>query len=724
MKERNHIRKHTSAVPHERGSALLVSLMVMVGLSLLGLGFVASSETESAISVNQRNYVQVLAIAEAGAKTAVDWFQDPDDLDNMGILPANNNVFKRERFLPAGTNIGRYKPAGGTYLFDKPFKGTIEDKLYGDEEHADVFIDRNTSQGRTFLDNLNTALFGSTAQGELTEILVYAPPIIGGTVNADGFWEGGIRYGLATIKATATKFADPGTRSRVLARRSVKIVVSEWPFPGPQGPIQSNANITTGGNYGVHWGKMTSQGTMEIKRALKSIPWFNAHERVHFERGYNDVLYPLGTGEFWDQHDWLTEIVERNYEDPWYEARARGDITNPIAPALVPGPFVKDDLSNDVELDPKSGWSNWFQEQAFTSYPNYLEVIFPRIDYDFWKEIALQGVSSGQEGVYYLRPTGGENYTDGTATKNFAKWTNTNRAVNPAKAGFYFFDTMNGLSPQGPGAPGILAPPIDVNSSDDGPTFGMMGFIYLNAESFGSSGISPPAQWVNFPGEPYRDVGFQFYDEITFMTPIAPPPGQGAGNGRWDFQDVNGNGVFDVWVEEVTRARPSGGSVTFWRPVPYTPGCSVLVDCSEPHEPYLNIVYPTEAKFGGGPREVRAEWEPNGSQTRRPKRRPGGVTPSCTDPANYSICTSNGYDRDGGMVNDLFPMLNGVMYIEGDFGDTTGNADYFGSLLVNGNVSGTGTPEVWFDERLIKGDWPPPEFNFPRVYISAHLTDQ
>ena len=715
-------QKNGSPLVREKGSALLVSLMVMVGLSLLGLGFVASSETESAIAVNQRNYTQALSIAEAGAKTAVDWFQDPDDLDNMGILPPNHTALKRDRFLPAGTNIGKYKPTGGTYLFDKPFKGLVIDKLYGDEEHADVFIDRSTSQGRTYLDALNTALFGTREHGELTEILVYAPPIIGGTVNADGFWEGGIRYGLATIKATATKYADRNARSGILAERSVKIVVSEWPFPGPQGPIQSNANITTGGNYGVHWGKMTSQGTMEVKRALKSIPWFNAHERVHFERGYNNALYPLG-GAFVDAHNWLAEIVERDYEDPWYEARARGDITNAIAPALVPGPFVHDDVTDDVTDDPISGWSNWFQEQAFTSYPDYKEVIFPRIDYDFWKEIAVQGVSSGQEGVYYLRPVGGENYTDGTATKNFAEWTNTDRSTNPAKAGFYFFDTMNGLNPQGPGAPGTLAPAVHVNSSDDGNDFRMMGFIYLNAVSFGSSGISPTTQWVNFPGEPYRDVGFQWYDDVTFATPVGPP-NEGAGNGAWDFQDVDGDLVFDVWVASVTETRPSGASVTYYKPVPYTPGCTVGTNCSEPHEPYLNIVYPTQAKFGSGPKEVRAEWEDNGAQTRRPKRRPGGATPDCTSSANWSICTSNGWDRDGGMVDDLSPMLNGVMYIEGDFGDTTGNAEYFGSLLVNGNVSGSGTPEVWFDERLIKGDWPPPEFNFPRVYISAHMTDQ
>jgi len=66
------VRRH-----RQRGSALLVSLMVMVGLSLLGLAFVTVSETENAISLNQRNHAQTVAIAEAGAKLVVQWFQNP-----------------------------------------------------------------------------------------------------------------------------------------------------------------------------------------------------------------------------------------------------------------------------------------------------------------------------------------------------------------------------------------------------------------------------------------------------------------------------------------------------------------------------------------------------------------------------------------------------------------------------------------------------------------------
>jgi hypothetical protein len=722
-----------TSTAEQRGSALLVSLMVLVGLSLLGLGFVAVSETESAIATNERNRVQTQALAEAAAKTAVEWFQAPWDLDSMGILPPNDDDLKRDRVI-GGSSIGRYKPDTSTFLFDKPFKGLAEDKLYGDEAHADVFIDRSTADGQTFLDNFNTVLFGHRNEGEITEILVYAPPIVGGTVNGSGFYEGGVRYGLATIKATAVKYAEPSTRAQVIAQRSVKIVVSEWPFPGPQGPIQSNANITTGGNYGVHWGKMTSQGSMNVARALQSIPWFNAHDRVHLEFNYPGFIGSPAT-PFVDDHDWLAELVDRTFEDPWYEARARGDIVNPVAPNGDPVPFVHNATTDNVANTPDTAWSNWFQDQAFTQYPNYKEVLFPKIDYDFWKEIAIQGAASGQEGVYYLwpcvnpcTPAGGENYTDGTTVKNFAQWVNTARAVDPARAGFYFFDTVNQLNPQGPGAAGTLAPAISVNSSDDGNDFRMMGFIYINAVEFGSQGVSPPVQWVNFPGEPYRDVGYNEVDGGGNLTGVIVD----AANGKWDYQDLNNNDIFDVHVDNTSsRTRPSGGApFTPYLPVAYFNGCVTPnndnftgATCSEPHEPYLNIIYPTQAKSGGGPQEVTAGWQANGTQGRRPKRAPGGSAINCASSANWSLCTSNRWDRDGGMVNDIQLFSNGVVYIEGDFGDTTGNAEYFGSLLVNGDVSGTGTPEVWFDERLIKGDWPPPEFNFPRVYISAQKTD-
>ena len=53
---------------------------------------------------------------------------------------------------------------------------------------------------------------------------------------------------------------------------------------------------------------------------------------------------------------------------------------------------------------------------------------------------------------------------------------------------------------------------------------------------------------------------------------------------------------------------------------------------------------------------------------------------------------------------------------------TTGNSAFYGSLLIQGVVSGTGTPDIWFDEKLIKGSWAPP--NMPRVIVYNVQTDE
>src|SRR5213592_2739517 len=87
MRTNNRFRRRPR---NDRGSALLVSLMVIVGLSLLGLGFVAISETETAIAKNQQTILQTQAVAEAGAKVIVEWFQDPKWGMAYAALPSND----------------------------------------------------------------------------------------------------------------------------------------------------------------------------------------------------------------------------------------------------------------------------------------------------------------------------------------------------------------------------------------------------------------------------------------------------------------------------------------------------------------------------------------------------------------------------------------------------------------------------------------------------------
>jgi hypothetical protein len=67
--------------------------------------------------------------------------------------------------------------------------------------------------------------------------------------------------------------------------------------------------------------------------------------------------------------------------------------------------------------------------------------------------------------------------------------------------------------------------------------------------------------------------------------------------------------------------------------------------------------------------------------------------------------------------------FNGVFYTNGIF-DAQGNWAYYGSVVTKGGMTGSaGTPDIYFDERLVSGAWPPPEIQLPRTMISAWETE-
>src|SRR5205823_1839672 len=83
-------------------------------VSLLGLAFVALSETENAISINEQNHTQTVAVAEAGAKLVLQWFQTPAPMLARGLMPANAEGYKTRRTVSAYS--GYYKPSASAPL--------------------------------------------------------------------------------------------------------------------------------------------------------------------------------------------------------------------------------------------------------------------------------------------------------------------------------------------------------------------------------------------------------------------------------------------------------------------------------------------------------------------------------------------------------------------------------------------------------------------------------
>jgi hypothetical protein len=819
----NVLFRSTARRIRQRGSALLAALMVIVGLSLLGLAFVAISETESSISINERNHTESVAVAEAGAKLVVQWFQDPVKMDSVHLLPANNVNFKNRRTINATNSY--YKQTAGTKLCDLPFGPKDEDEFFGAEDTADIVIDRTTADGRAFLDDLNDRFLGTEGAdarpaGEITMIKIFAPPIVGASLvpaTAPHWYVGGTRYGVATIMARAEKFDRPrsgtGANRKSLALAECRIVISQFPTPQPAGPLQSATALATNGSFNVHWGMITSQQSLDLKKDYTAMPWFNAWDPVQFQRGYDssvqwavnthyrvgDVVRPTqaaitanpllkfheyavtteGDSDASTEPAWLTtppgvavndntvRYAERapsaypltmggaanatntpwlyyiasgtvSVEDPWFQARAAQDVVSAGTPPASPP-------NSNAQPWPFFPWTGTpddrthvFQFQSLNSYPNFKQVIFPIFNYDYWKAAAIAG--NGQNEVHYLQWVAADTYTDSQSTKTFREWT-ASATSNP---GFYFFDTQNRLNPQNGGG-GILAPDVDVSGGSVAAY--MSSFIYLNA-NFATQGLGGIAGHFNQPGEPYLDIGYRFVD-LTSATgdfkrdAAGTPIVEGAGNRTWDHQELPWsntgatgagagtiNDVFDVCVGSRTVHNPAGAAGTTyagWFPLPYRPGCKPgnnvdlpTCNCSEPHEPYLNIQY------SGAASGITFGWfDPSTAVTtmRQPKLTGNGTrtgTPiTCTAASTQAQCTSNAWDEDGGLV-DLTPVSDGVLYMEGNF-ESKGNADYYGAVLVGGTVNNKGTPTIWYDESLSRGI---KLKGFPRVMITSVETDR
>jgi hypothetical protein len=194
-------------------------------------------------------------------------------------------------------------------------------------------------------------------------------------------------------------------------------------------------------------------------------------------------------------------------------------------------------------------------------------------------------------------------------------------------AGVFFFDTVDGTNPQqcncAASANPELTPAESWSSSVLNGDFLMTGFVYVNAKQWGTTGGGNASNTLqaNFPGEPFRDIGSPRYDFVANAWAMCG--GQvcrdGAGDGVFTCPDLNGNGRCDIvtmpapaWYSYDPAITGHAAGTTYvvktWKSpaeatADYGAPCTLPAaiydgtnaaptDCSEPHEPYLNIIFP------------------------------------------------------------------------------------------------------------------------------------
>lgn len=520
------MRSQRSGRAGERGSAMVIAVLVIVILTLLGISFLLMAETENRIAENERLGQQALYFGESGVRQIKRWFDYPASGNNL-INPPLNVIDRTLRHIdddgdPATAPLAANGVANGPLcyfkqgwdpdadgtddVFEKPYREGPKFALMGTEDHPDMRIHEDASgAAKTFLGNLSTALLADfptqNYRARIRSIDIFEPPY----VNNGAGW---VRYGIGTVKVIARIYRTLGDGTeQVLAERMIKAVLNETPYYGPMGPLHSCTNMTWNGEFAVHWGLASAagNGTSVLPNSSKKLPGSLAREeapnpRLDFLWGRAD--YIGGGTKF---QDYVTAMTGREVEDPWSRFLTVGAVTGPGVPVLAGTPRSTFPWTVGTPLGDEE-YEAGVEQAALAGAMHVIPgspVSCIALDYDVWKSVA----TSGEGDVHYYSWSSGTSFKEngfGTAQ--------TFEALTDDNTGLYFFDTKDGVHPtSGTGEPPFtnLTPAIKIS----GGTWGTRGFVYLNATEFQTAGVTGHDADFQAPGEPYLDLDADtFYD--------------------------------------------------------------------------------------------------------------------------------------------------------------------------------------------------------------------
>ncbi|HEU5179347.1 MAG TPA: hypothetical protein VFW45_01025 [Candidatus Polarisedimenticolia bacterium] len=486
----------------ERGSALLISVLVMVILTLLGISYLMLAQTESQIAENELNAQQALFVAEAGARTVMNWFNDPTGTGYKvpTVAQMNRGIRWYDHDGNPGTAVVQGvagNPTTPIYRdgtddpFEKAYRGNNFLAFMGEESHSggdegpDLRIDAAAGGAQAaFLADMNNTMFSNypspNKRARITRIDVYAPPLI----NIGGQM---VRFGIATVKVTAGVFINPGTAAeRQVAQRMTKVTVAEVPYPGDFGPLTSCNYLSTSGDLAVHWGLINAAGNFRFNTS-------SMNNKMDSGFPYDDSG-AAGFPNAYITGAKLTAFLNANdtsLEDPWFGSRAGQEIQDnsgtPLGTAAMqPWPYSCPTPASGSCTD--DDHSNLFQNLGFSTIP------CPDLDYGFWRQVAISGIKN----AYYYKYAGGGNFNlNGSGAAVDIPTATT------GKTGLFFFDTANGLPPTDSDGDGVFENLTAAVTLSSGWNSG--GFIFMNAGTLTSSGLgnSPPTRTMYAPGEPW-----------------------------------------------------------------------------------------------------------------------------------------------------------------------------------------------------------------------------
>jgi hypothetical protein len=487
----------------ERGSALLVVLLVLVLLTVLGSALLFVSTTDGRTAENERFAAEALHLAEAGARQAKRWFDHPASTGHAVAFPAAGAVDRTLRRIDVDGEAGPTAavPADGSParpyykddLFDRPFRGSQEDALLGTSDGPDVRIDDASGTARAFLDDLSEKLLPSASGAlrvRIARIDVYAPPYrrSGGAF---------VPRGVATVAVVARvlRAAD----GAVLAESRVTTVLDEIPYAAAYGPLHTCGDLAWTGAPPARWGAVTAAGTVTLPADHTLVPASLARaasadpriDLLRYAAPEEEALFLAYKEKIESQDGGLV------LEDPWLRIVSGGAFGN--APACAGGtpeqpcPFSWNGASDLAggQLPSHTGMGDGSHASLLVA-----PTTCPVFDYSLFKRIA----ASGDRDAHLFTWESGTTFRD-RATGEVGDV----RDLTDGRTGMFFFDTRDGRPPRDTDADGVLdnlTPGISI----EGGTWGARGALYWNGETFRVEGAAGREATATPPGEPFRDA--------------------------------------------------------------------------------------------------------------------------------------------------------------------------------------------------------------------------
>lgn len=302
-------KKIFSLLNKEEGSALVIAILVMVVMTVLGLGILVITDIETKISDNFRSQTQALYIAESGIERLIYYFNNPSAFtDTNGTYSgyscgstSDAQIFFSKRYLEG--NIPSYF---NTYNLSQ-FEDTNNDGTADGHDASNPVLkyNRDTSTAQqTFLESITPDV---SDQSYIYELMVFAPPT-------------GVEA-VCTVRITAQ------VRK---SKRTIEQVLMPGPVLAFTSGLQSGATASWNGNsLSIHWGPVKVKGTpAEIGNNLNQVPIRKVNAGIDFGgyTGANDSdrwLRVFTSGEYYQGGSVVTP--ESSYQNPAVGAGKQSD---------------------------------------------------------------------------------------------------------------------------------------------------------------------------------------------------------------------------------------------------------------------------------------------------------------------------------------------------------------------------------------------------------------